>query len=178
MDGSNQTIIRRTNTRVTGASYTRDATSAPSRRKRTKAWFRLSAVNRLQRARASVPRRRSANRTYLFFLCVWVCFFLNESKRNTPRTKVYERTRHRSFRGGEADEEKNLSVPSDFLVTIKLVNLVNLRLGLFVCLFARVFSQSYSQRRRALTRVMLKSRHSSLEKLTTSLKPIFFDFLT
>jgi len=73
-DGSNQTI-RRTNTRVTGASYTRDATSAPSRRKRTKAWFRLSAVNRLQRARASVPRRRSANRTYLFFCACGFVFF-------------------------------------------------------------------------------------------------------
>lgn len=93
------------------------------------------------------------------------------------RTSTNERARHRSIRGGEADEEKNLSVPSDFLVTIKLVNLVNLRLGLFVRLFARVFSQSVSRMRkviRALTRVMLKSRHSSLEKLTTSLKPIFF----
>ena len=147
-DGSNQTIKRRTNTRVTGASYTRDATSAPSRRKRTKAWFRLSAVNRLQRARASVPRRRSANRTYLFifFVCArGFVFLLNERE----RTSTNERARHRSIRGGEADEEKNLSVPSDFLVTIKLVNLVNLRLGLFIRLFvcARFPSvgQSYSQ---------------------------------
>jgi len=63
----------------TGASYIRDATSAPSRRKRTKAWFRLSAVNRLQRARASVPRRRSANRTYLYFSFARMgLFFLNE----------------------------------------------------------------------------------------------------